>query len=279
MGRLSAGRSGFRLRSLSHLRDIIRLSPQAIADLNCHTRLLAAPGHLAYHSNGSGEDLRSSQRRTRSAFCPRPPSGYRTRNRLPPGVPLIGPLARLVAKGSTLAQAAILLATRLPAHYVILGERWSEKLNRNSSKQSCMMPPGPGRGCISLALAATSTECSANWPCWCTPARQEPRPGLRRLLPHSGRRHRRGRDAGNLSAGVRRGLVIPTDARDARRRHRRVDGQRSSADTHGRCRSTPSGSGVWRRTGDGRARQALPPGSRPATSKVVRESHPSAGIQ
>lgn len=124
------------LRSLSHLRDIIRLSPQAIADLNCHTRLLAvSQATRAYHlANGlaaektyvlhNGVDLQR--------FRPRPPSGYLHEELgLPPGVPLIGAIGQIgLRKGfDVLAQAAILLATRLPAvHYVILGERWSEKL-------------------------------------------------------------------------------------------------------------------------------------------------------
>ena len=42
MGRLSGPVAAeLRLPSIGHLRDIIRFSTQAVADLNCHTRLLA----------------------------------------------------------------------------------------------------------------------------------------------------------------------------------------------------------------------------------------------
>lgn len=136
MGRLSGPvAQELGLPSLSHLRDIIRLSSQAVADVNCHTRLVAvSQATRAYHlAHGmaaektyvlhNGVDLQQ--------FCPRPPSGYLHRELgLPPDVPLIGVIGQIGLRkgGDVLAQAALLLAPRLPAvHYVILGERWSEK--------------------------------------------------------------------------------------------------------------------------------------------------------
>lgn len=137
MGRLSgpvARELG--LPSISHLRDIIRMSSQAVADVNCHTRLLAvSEATRAYHVAGglvgerthvlyNGVDLQR--------FCPRPPSGYLHRELgIAPGVPLIGAIGQIgLRKGlDVLAQAAVALAARLPtAHYLIVGERWSEKL-------------------------------------------------------------------------------------------------------------------------------------------------------
>ena len=81
MGRLSgpvAAELG--LPSVSHLRDIIRLSSQAVADLNCHARLLAVSQatrdfHVAaglaaekLHVVYNGVDLEE--------FRPRSPTGY-----------------------------------------------------------------------------------------------------------------------------------------------------------------------------------------------------------
>lgn len=137
MGRLSGPvAQELGLPSLSHIRDIIRLSPRAIADVNYHTRLLAvSQATRDYHvANGlagertyvlhNGVDLRQ--------YCPRPPSGYLHRELgLTPDAPLIGAIGQIgLRKGlDVLARAATSLAPRFPAvHYLILGERWSEKL-------------------------------------------------------------------------------------------------------------------------------------------------------
>ncbi len=137
MGRLSGPVArDLGLPSISHLRDIIRMSARAVADMNCHRRLLAvSEATRAYHVAGglaaekthvlyNGVDLQR--------FRPRPPSGYLHRELgLTPGVPLIGTIGQIgLRKGlDVFAQAAVSLAARLPtAHYLILGERWSGKL-------------------------------------------------------------------------------------------------------------------------------------------------------
>lgn len=136
MGRLSgpvAAHLG--LPSISHLRDIVGLSAQSVADLNCHARLLAVShATRAFHvANGlaaekvhvvyNGVDLQE--------FCPRAPTGYLHRELgLPLGTPLIGTIGQLcLRKGQdVLLRAAALIASQVPAvHYVIVGQRHSQK--------------------------------------------------------------------------------------------------------------------------------------------------------
>ena len=124
-----------RLPSLAHLRDIVGISRQATADLNCHTRLLAVSNatreyHVArgmaaekIHVLHNGVDLRH--------FRPRRPTGYLHREfGLPRESLLIGTIGQIgLRKGQdVLARAAALLAERLPqAHFVFVGERYSQK--------------------------------------------------------------------------------------------------------------------------------------------------------
>ena len=136
MGRLSgpvAAHLG--LPSLSHLRDIVGLSARAVADLNCHARLLAVShATRAFHTAGglaaekvhvvyNGVDLQE--------FCPRSPTGYLHRELgLPPETPLIGAIGQIgLRKGQdVLLRAAARIADQVPsAHYVIVGQRHSEK--------------------------------------------------------------------------------------------------------------------------------------------------------
>jgi len=126
---------GARLSSLAHLRDILRLSARAVADLNRHTRLLAVSEatrnfHVAAglaaektHVLYNGIDL--------DAFRPRPKSGYLHRELgLPPESELVGTIGQIcLRKGhDVLVEAAASLADKLPnVHYVIVGQRWSDK--------------------------------------------------------------------------------------------------------------------------------------------------------
>ena len=136
MGRLSGPvAAAWKVPSLTHLRDIIKLSRQAIVDLNCHSRLLAVSCatrdyHVAarlsaekMHVLYNGVDL--------TKFCPRPADGYLHRElRLSPGVPLIGAIGQIgLRKGhDVFCRAAAPLAGKLPeVHYVLLGQRSSEK--------------------------------------------------------------------------------------------------------------------------------------------------------
>jgi glycosyltransferase involved in cell wall biosynthesis len=136
MGRLSgpvADDCG--LPSIAHLRDIIRLSVQAVADLNRHRRLLAVSAatrefHVLHGLDAektrvlyNGVDLEQ--------FCPRPPTGYLHRELgLPADARLIGTIGQIgLRKGQdVLLHAASLIAERAPvAHFLIVGERNSEK--------------------------------------------------------------------------------------------------------------------------------------------------------
>jgi glycosyltransferase involved in cell wall biosynthesis len=136
MGRLSgpvAAELG--IPSIAHLRDIIRLSRQAVSDLNRHTRLLAVSEatrqfHVACglaaektHVLPNGIDL--------NRFRPRPKSGFLHRELgLAPEAELVGTIGQIcLRKGQdVLAQTATKLADELPhLHYLIVGERWSDK--------------------------------------------------------------------------------------------------------------------------------------------------------
>ena len=136
MGRLSgpvAAELG--LPSVAHLRDIVKLSHRAVADLNCHTRLLAvsratrrfhtARGLAAEktHVLYNGVDL--------DRFRPRARCGYIHRELgLPAEAQLVGTIGQIcLRKGQdVLVRAAALLAEKLPnTHYLIVGGRWSGK--------------------------------------------------------------------------------------------------------------------------------------------------------
>ena len=136
MGRLSGPVAAeLQILSLVHLRDIVTLSAQAAADLNCHARLLAVShatrdfhvaGGLAaerIHVLYNGVDL--------AQFRPRPPTGYLHRElNIPDGAPLIGAIGQLgLRKGQdVLLRAAFDLTERLPnVHYLIVGTRHSNK--------------------------------------------------------------------------------------------------------------------------------------------------------
>jgi glycosyltransferase involved in cell wall biosynthesis len=132
------------LPSLSHLRDIIGLSAQAIADLNCHRRLLAVSAatrefHVAHGLDGekthvlyNGVDL--------GQFRPRPPTGYLHRElRLPADAQLIGNIGQIgLRKGQdVLLHALRRIAEQSPnAHCVIIGERNSDKNESRQFEQS-----------------------------------------------------------------------------------------------------------------------------------------------
>jgi glycosyltransferase involved in cell wall biosynthesis len=136
MGRLSGPvAADLGLPSIAHLRDILRSSRQAVADLNRHTRLLAvseatrqfhvACGLAAEKTRvlHNGVDL--------DRFRPRPKSGYLHRELgLPPAADLVATIGQIcLRKGQDVfVWAATILAEKLPhVHYLIVGERWSDK--------------------------------------------------------------------------------------------------------------------------------------------------------
>jgi len=124
-----------KIRSIAHLRDIIKLSTQAVSDLNLNTRLIAVSNatysfHVKQGLNAqktfvayNGVDL--------NQFRPRPATGYLHEELgLPNDAILIGAIGQIgIRKGlDLLSSAAVSLADRLPkAHYVVVGKRWSDK--------------------------------------------------------------------------------------------------------------------------------------------------------
>jgi glycosyltransferase involved in cell wall biosynthesis len=137
---LSAGRvSGpvaaeMSIPSLTHLRDIVSLSRQAVADLDCHRRLIAVSAatrdfHVAQGISKektfvvhNGVDL--------GRFCPRPPTGYLHRELgLAPEAPLIGTIGQIsLRKGQdSLAVALLQVSEQVRFAWLIVGERLSAK--------------------------------------------------------------------------------------------------------------------------------------------------------
>jgi glycosyltransferase involved in cell wall biosynthesis len=115
MGRLSGPVvDALGVPSISHLRDILRLSRQAVVDLNRHTRLLAVSQatrefHLAQGLSAektrvlyNGVDL--------GQFRPRPASGFLHRELgMPEGVPLLGTIGQIsLRKGHDVLVRALL---------------------------------------------------------------------------------------------------------------------------------------------------------------------------
>lgn len=121
--------------SVAHLRDIISLSSQVLADLNCHRVLLAVSHatrdyHVAAGLNPqktrvlyNGVDL--------DRFQPTQPTGYLHRElQLPSGALLIASVGQLGLRKDPLCylQAAQIVARENPlAHFLVIGERSSGK--------------------------------------------------------------------------------------------------------------------------------------------------------
>jgi glycosyltransferase involved in cell wall biosynthesis len=123
------------IASLGHLRDIARLAPQAIADINCHRRILAVSRACREFHVGqgiaaaqcvvvhNGVDLEQ--------FCPRLSTGYLHEElRIPLKSRLVATVGQLgLRKGTEVVLAAALqIAAEVPdLHWLIVGERTSNK--------------------------------------------------------------------------------------------------------------------------------------------------------
>jgi glycosyltransferase involved in cell wall biosynthesis len=136
MGRLSgpvAADGG--LPSIAHLRDIIRLSPQAVADLNRHRRLLAVSAATREFHVARGLDAEKTRVLYNGVdldeFRPRTPTGYLHRELgLPSEAQLIGTIGQIgLRKGQDvlLEAAAVVFDRSSTAHLAIVGERNSDK--------------------------------------------------------------------------------------------------------------------------------------------------------
>ncbi len=124
-----------RVPSVGHLRDIVKLSRQAIEDLNEHRLLIAVSEatrdfHMAQSLDGrncvvayNGVDL--------DEFHPRPPTGYLHRElALRPSARLIATIGQLgLRKGTDIAlsAAALVAAEVSDVHWLVVGERTSNK--------------------------------------------------------------------------------------------------------------------------------------------------------
>lgn len=145
MGRL-AGPVAFEsgLAGIAHLRDIVRLSAQAIRDLNRNVRLLAVSRATAEFHAAQGLDAEKLHVVYNGVdlelFQPRRPTGYLHRELgLPPEAMLIGTIGQIcLRKGfDMLVRAAELLTHTLPqAHYLLVGERWSGKGESHELEQA-----------------------------------------------------------------------------------------------------------------------------------------------
>jgi len=136
MGRLSGPVAAeMHLPSMAHLRDILKLSRQAIADLNRHGRLLAVSEATRRFHAGQGvaaEKLHVLHNGIDlQQFQPRPSSGYLHRELgLPSAAPLIATIGQLgLRKGQdVLAEAVLRLAEAgTDFHWLLAGERHSDK--------------------------------------------------------------------------------------------------------------------------------------------------------
>ncbi len=121
--------------SISHLRDIIRLSGQAVADLNRHTRLLAVSGATRDHHVEQGIDAAKTfvayNGVDLARFQPRPATGWLHHELgIARDAILIGTIGQLVLRKGhdVLAAAAHFLANTSPRlDYVLIGECSSTK--------------------------------------------------------------------------------------------------------------------------------------------------------
>jgi len=139
--------------SVGHLRDMIRLSKAALADLACHTRLAAVSqatknwyvdAGLAGDSISvvyNGVDLQR--------FRPRPPSGFLHRQLdLPPNTQMVGTVGQIgMRKGLDVLLEAMrrVISRHEQCHLLVVGERYSAKaeaieFERSLHNRACELP-------------------------------------------------------------------------------------------------------------------------------------------
>ncbi|HLA85984.1 MAG TPA: glycosyltransferase [Thermoguttaceae bacterium] len=135
MGRLSgpvAAELG--VASVAHLRDIIRLSRQAVCDLNRHRRLLAVSEATRQFHVAAGLDAEKTfvlyNGVDLARFCPRPATGYLHRELgIPAGATLVGSIGQIsLRKGQEVLLEAVL---RVNANGVACSSRLLKKPSRD----------------------------------------------------------------------------------------------------------------------------------------------------
>lgn len=171
--------------SIGHIRDIIGLSEQAVADLNCNHRLLAVSRATREFHVAQGIDAARTQvvynGVDTARFAPRPSTGWlRAELHLPAEAQLIGAVGQLVLRKGhdLLAAAARLLAVRHPsAHYVLIGSRFSGKAEAHAHeaaiREAFSTGPLAGRGHF-LGIRSDVAELLPELTLLAHPARQEP---------------------------------------------------------------------------------------------------------
>ena len=171
--------------SLGHLRDILRLSRQAIADLNCHTRLLAVSAATRNWHVDQGVDPHRTfvlyNGVDLEVFAPRPrPGCLHDELQLPRHAPLVGTVGQIgMRKGTDLfLQTASRVADSIPSvHFVIFGERTSEKTEARQLESQlqarAQQPPLAGR-CHFMGYRSSMSQWLNELTVLVHPARQEP---------------------------------------------------------------------------------------------------------
>ena len=144
------------LKSLGHLRDILRVSRQAIEDLNCNTRLLAVSrATLRYHrAAGLATDTSTVVYNgvDTSEFQPAKRTGFLHQEiGIPPACRLIGTIGQIsLRKGLDVALDAFSqFASEQPdAHLLMIGQRLSNKAESVELEQQLRQraTTGPMRG-------------------------------------------------------------------------------------------------------------------------------------
>lgn len=121
--------------SVAHLRDIVGLSRQAAADLNCHDRLLAVSQAVRSFHVAGGLDPQKTHALYNGVdlerFCPHPSTGCLHRELgLPADARLAATIGQIgMRKGQDLlVEAAAMLAGEfVDVHWLLIGQRHSEK--------------------------------------------------------------------------------------------------------------------------------------------------------
>jgi len=117
--------------SIGHLRDIVKLSRQAVADVNCHRRLVAVSNATRAFHVGQGVDAAKCavihNGVDPDVFRPRGATGYlHAELGSPAGAPLVATIGQIgLRKGVDVALSAARLVPSV--HWLVVGERTSEK--------------------------------------------------------------------------------------------------------------------------------------------------------
>jgi glycosyltransferase involved in cell wall biosynthesis len=121
--------------NVGHLRDIVKLSAQAVEDLNSHRMLIAVSAATREFHVGQGVDRNKCVVAYNGIdlieFTPRESTGYLHAERnLPPSARLVATIGQLgLRKGTEVAlgAAARVMASEPDVHWLIVGERTSDK--------------------------------------------------------------------------------------------------------------------------------------------------------